>query len=451
MRRDPYACALDNHIFVIGGTNGPPYAGLHTVEAYDTKTHTWTDKAYTLEGRKGSSAEVIDGKIYALGGEDIAVSVTSVEVYDPKVNSWIVLSQTPIWYTMHSSTVFQDKIYLIGGSTTGGRYDNFTPNSTVYCFDPKFAYGTSLEISHKYFPAQGDTLKVTSLLSNLENHQVEVYAMINGVGNVYKDSIELFDDGLHADENPNDNIYGGAKWLSGLEEEFYNVVLHTKDLTIGNTHLYSGLFTTAGPITLDSIPFGAISGSRYGFKPYLKNKGAVKAINNIKLKLTSNDSWITNFNPVERNYEDLQPGQSNGGSQIFMLTYDALTFPGYFNLKFEVSSNDFSYWITDTTIIVRPTSVDEEATLPLTYKLKQNYPNPFNPTTIVGFEIPEKANVRLSILNILGEEIRVLLNEEKESGHHSIGFNASDLPSGVYFYQLRTGSFVETKKMVLLR
>ena len=86
-----------------------------------------------------------------------------------------------------------------------------------------------------------------------------------------------------------------------------------------------------------------------------------------------------------------------------------------------------------------------------TYKLEQNYPNPFNPTTTIGFGIPEKANVRLSILNILGEEIRVLLNEEKESGHHSIEFNASDLPSGVYFYQLRTGSFVETKKMVLLR
>ena len=85
------------------------------------------------------------------------------------------------------------------------------------------------------------------------------------------------------------------------------------------------------------------------------------------------------------------------------------------------------------------------------YALEQNFPNPFNPTTTIGFTIPEKGNVRLSILNILGEEIRVLLNEEKETGYHSINFDASDLPSGVYFYQLRTGSFVETKKMVLLR
>jgi YVTN family beta-propeller protein len=88
---------------------------------------------------------------------------------------------------------------------------------------------------------------------------------------------------------------------------------------------------------------------------------------------------------------------------------------------------------------------------PLVYSLLQNYPNPFNPTTKLGFGIMERGNVRLSILNILGKEIRVLLNEDKEAGYHSIEFNASNLPSGVYFYQLKAGSFVETKKMILLR
>ena len=93
-----------------------------------------------------------------------------------------------------------------------------------------------------------------------------------------------------------------------------------------------------------------------------------------------------------------------------------------------------------------------------TYKLEQNFPNPFNPATTIGFGIMEKGNVRLSVLNILGEEIKVLLNEQKEAGYHSIDFNASDLPSGVYFYRLQvypakggTGSFIDTKKMILLR
>ena len=114
------------------------------------------------------------------------------------------------------------------GSGSGNKNKDINANVELWNFFkgfknniPNFAYSKSLKVSHKYFPVQGDTLKVNSLLSNLENHQVEVYAMINGVGNTYKDSIELFDDGSHGDENPNDNIYGGTKWLSSLQEDNY--------------------------------------------------------------------------------------------------------------------------------------------------------------------------------------------------------------------------------------
>ena len=73
------------------------------------------------------------------------------------------------------------------------------------------------------------------------------------------------------------------------------------------------------------------------------------------------------------------------------------------------------------------TDVKEKLSNPTEFILFQNYPNPFNPTTTIGFGIPEKGSVRLSVLNILGEEIKILLNEEKEAGYHSIDFNASDL------------------------
>ena len=89
--------------------------------------------------------------------------------------------------------------------------------------------------------------------------------------------------------------------------------------------------------------------------------------------------------------------------------------------------------------------------MPSAFKLEQNFPNPFNPTTTIGFGIPEKGNVRLSVINILGEEIKVLLNEEKEAGYHSVDFNASDLPSSVYFYRIQAGNFIDTKKMILLK
>ncbi len=85
------------------------------------------------------------------------------------------------------------------------------------------------------------------------------------------------------------------------------------------------------------------------------------------------------------------------------------------------------------------------------YLLEQNFPNPFNPKTTIEFGIQNKSNVKITILNAIGEEVAVVLNEEREAGFHQVELNAANLPSGVYFYQLRTGLFVETKKMILLK
>jgi hypothetical protein len=85
------------------------------------------------------------------------------------------------------------------------------------------------------------------------------------------------------------------------------------------------------------------------------------------------------------------------------------------------------------------------------YLLEQNYPNPFNPSTTIGYGIKEKSNVKITILNSVGEEVALLVNEDKSSGYHTVEFNAANLPSGVYFYQLQAGAYVEAKKMILLR
>ncbi len=107
----------------------------------------------------------------------------------------------------------------------------------------------------------------------------------------------------------------------------------------------------------------------------------------------------------------------------------------------------------DANSVTSPTAVNsvEDGLTPQEFALFQNYPNPFNPTTTIRFGITEKSIVKIILFNAIGEEVAIVLNEEKESGYHQVEFNASTLPSGVYFYQLQAGSFVETKKMVLLR
>jgi len=80
-----------------------------------------------------------------------------------------------------------------------------------------------------------------------------------------------------------------------------------------------------------------------------------------------------------------------------------------------------------------------------------NYPNPFNPTTAIKYQIPELSFVTLKVYDVLGNEITTLVNEEKPAGLYEVEFNKNGLTSGVYFYQLKSESFVETKKMILLK
>ncbi len=89
--------------------------------------------------------------------------------------------------------------------------------------------------------------------------------------------------------------------------------------------------------------------------------------------------------------------------------------------------------------------------LPTEYRLEQNYPNPFNPATTIAFSLPSKQSATLKVYDVLGREVAVLINESKEPGKYIVSFDASGLPSGTYFYRLQAGSFVATKKLMLLR
>lgn len=94
---------------------------------------------------------------------------------------------------------------------------------------------------------------------------------------------------------------------------------------------------------------------------------------------------------------------------------------------------------------------NSQTILPKDFKLTQNYPNPFNPNTDIKFSIPQKTMVKIKVFDITGKEVATLVNEVKTAGYYPVAFNASNLPSGAYFYRLEAGSFIETKKMLLIK
>ena len=108
-------------------------------------------------------------------------------------------------------------------------------------------------------------------------------------------------------------------------------------------------------------------------------------------------------------------------------------------------------YIDDLLLSMDVVSDVEDEIQPLTFQLKQNYPNPFNPTTQIKFSIKESGLVSLKVFDILGTEVATLVNNEYPVGSYTVDFNAAGLASGIYFYKIQSGNFVETKKMILMK
>jgi hypothetical protein len=153
---------------------------------------------------------------------------------------------------------------------------------------------------------------------------------------------------------------------------------------------------------------------------------------------------FTTGQPTDENVIMVTPG--NPGQVIGQTGYVLYAHtPAWGDTAHELWMRPFTFNTSSTDV-----QVTHPAT-PSTFALSQNYPNPFNPTTVVGYQLPVASNVRLVVYDILGREVAVLVNERKAPGTYSVTFDGSGLPSGVYFYRLSAGEFLQTKKLLLLR
>jgi len=172
--------------------------------------------------------------------------------------------------------------------------------------------------------------------------------------------------------------------------------------------------------------------------------------------------WTNMWKYIEVNLSEAVPSWVNPGA--------VLTFPIKWTRTYLVETNDAkkdngAIGLDDFRVHFISTAVETDAVSPEEFRLYQNYPNPFNPSTNIKYSIPnvtlsassrvkssdEGSRVTLKVFDILGNKVATLVDEYKPTGSYDVDFNASSLSSGVYFYTLRSGSFVQTKKMILLR
>jgi len=164
-------------------------------------------------------------------------------------------------------------------------------------------------------------------------------------------------------------------------------------------------------------------------------------------------------------YATSSDGLNWSKNDVYVLTYGAY---GEWDYKFACLSSSYfdgetyHFWYDSekyktsgaigyaTSTIV---GVKEEVSIPVKYELNQNYPNPFNPSTIIKYNIPNESNITLKVFDVLGREVATLVNQQQKAGYYEVQFTSNNvqLTSGVYFYKILAGDFVETKKMLLLR
>ena len=239
-------------------------------------------------------------------------------------------------------------------------------------------------------------------------------------------------DNAEPDKNP-DDAYDPSPQFNGYDED------NIDDLGYYNA-----------PVPVEMISFYVnVSGSN----KILLNWRTATEVNNYGFEVQR--QAVSDENPEWETIGFVEGAGNSNSPKSYSFT-DNVSASGKYSYRLKQIDLDGSYKYSQT--------VEVEINVPLKFELSQNYPNPFNPTTTISYSIPTPSvivppkagkqsvvNVTLAVYNALGQKVATLVNKAQAAGNYTVQFDARDLPSGIYFYTLRAGEFVATKKMILMK
>lgn len=245
----------------------------------------------------------------------------------------------------------------------------------------------------------------------------------------------------------------GSPQTGYTQDTGFNFALSPNDTIIGTT-------TRPGPLGLAYLPsnnilFVAVDAWLGGGAAY--SYGRVYLVNPLNGSFVSSDTSVYIIDGAAWNFA-LTGGYNlrTGGT----IPGNASGYTSLYDVEFDQAGNVYTQshygwtidkWSYNGTLPII-TSVEEiPGNVPESYQLKQNYPNPFNPSTTIEFALNKPGFVTLFVFDVLGREVKTLVNEHKEAGVYRVSFGADDLPSGAYYYKLTSGGFSETRRMLLVK
>jgi hypothetical protein len=305
-------------------------------------------------------------------------------------------------------------------------------------------FGHDVMTDSNYASPGIDSITVSATIENPNSSNVTAYVFVKDLNNTLVDSLMLI-------ETEIGDLWQGT-WVTPNYEDLFKLDIKTTDHSTGGSFTIENVnrVTTAGPINIVDLDISYDSTfNRYEVKPNIKNDGLSLTLENLYINMSSDDTTITSISgSLFLSTIDPQEVITHPGNYI---VYVDSNFTGEFRFIFNIKINGWSYWLDSYPDSVSNINFEDVIELPVSYKLFQNYPNPFNPATTIKYDIPKESYTIIKLYDILGNEISTLVEEVKPAGSYEIEFNVKVLSSGVYFYRLHAGDFIETKKMVFLR
>lgn len=295
-----------------------------------------------------------------------------------------------------------------------------------------------------------DTLRLACRVANPQAHALSVNAYVRRDATVM-DSVALADDGLHGDGALGDGLWG-ALWKPPAEECFYSAAILVSDPADPSTFPmpYAARFTTAGPVTIDSVAWRMGRPGQLRITLALRNHGRGAVVPSVQLKVASLDTSRYSFVTDTIGFGEIGPGEVARRIDGLTLFLRDPSYAGEKVIEVAIKSGEVAYW-HETLVITGAGSPEVAEVLPVRYALGQNYPNPFNPTTRIPYALPSASTVRLAVYDLLGREVACLVDQRQMPGSYEVEWDASDVAAGVYLFRLTAGPFVTTRKMILVR
>lgn len=360
------------------------------------------------------------------GGYIIKIDKTDGENNDGWYSTYLPYPQAPfsVFYQYHypkpDEIVQQQKDYI---------------KNIIFHFETMMAFANNISDTSTGYPKYLDTdsfvdfFLVNEIAKNVDAYRLSTY--------LYKDR-----------DSRNTKIFAGPVW------DF--------NISFGNADYYEGWLTNGWQLKLltdyQNMPAG---------EPFLTPNWWRKLFDNTDFRTKVYTRWQnlkTNVISTQKifSYIDsltilLDESKTRNFEKWPVL--GVKVWPNYYvGLTYQAEILYLKNWITsriiwmDLNMIGEPTEVAfQSSEIPLDFVLEQNFPNPFNPTTTISYSIPSDNFVSIKLYDVLGNEVITLVNEQKQAGRYEMLFNASNIASGVYYYQINSGSFTQTRKLMLLR